>query len=287
MALPISGRVAETLRKSTVQVRGENSRFHGSGSGIVISPDRIITNAHVIQTRDSVIECWEGKLVKASLIKEDRQRDLALLSAPGLNGAPAILGDSDFLRPGTPVIAIGNPLGFVGALSTGTVQRTVRLNMAFGDSARQNWICSNVRLAPGNSGGPLANLQGEIVGINTMVAARGLAFSIPSRTVQTFLARDTGSMSLGVVVRPVGLKTGATGFVILKLVSGGAAESASLLIGDTLVAADGNSFRSQDDLFAAIEQCVDSILELTFFRQSRALRRVHVKLLPTHLQHAA
>ncbi len=287
MALPIPGRIAEALRKSTVQVRGENARFHGAGSGIIICPDQIVTNAHVIQSRDCVIEGWEGKLVKASVIKEDRRRDLALLSAPSLNGAPAILGDSDALCPGTAVVAVGNPLGFIGALSSGTVQRTVNLNVGFGNSVRQNWICSSVRLAPGNSGGPLANLRGEVVGINTMAAAGGLAFSIPSRVVQAFLAHETSSMSLGVVVRPLRMKDRETGFLILKLVSGGAAETASLLVGDILVAADGKPFRSHDDLLAAIEECADSVLELTFFRQSRSARRVHVKLLPTHLQHAA
>ena len=287
MATTIPGRLAEALRQSTVQVRSENTRFYGTGSGIIISPDRIVTNAHVIQTRDCVIEGWEGKLIKASLIKEDRRRDLALLSAPSLNGTPATLGDSDALRPGTAVVAVGNPLGFIGALSSGTVQRTVRLNMGFGNTVRQNWICSSVRLAPGNSGGPLANLRGEVVGVNTMLAAGRLAFSIPSRTVQNFLARDTSSMSLGVVVRPVRLSGGETGFLVIELLPGGAAEAASLLAGDTLVAADGKPFRSADDLCIAIEECADSVLELTFLRQSRALRRVHVKLLPTHLQHAA
>lgn len=286
MAVPIPGRLAEALRKSTVQLRSDNSRFEGSGSGIVISPDQVVTNAHVIQTHNTVIEGWEGKTVKASVIKEDRRRDLALLAAPGLNAEPAILGDSDALRPGTAVVAVGNPLGFIGALSSGTVQRTLRLDMGFRNTVRQNWICSNVRLAPGNSGGPLANMRGEIIGINTMVATGGLAFSIPSRAVQDFLARDTGSVGLGVVARPVDLN-GGTGFMILELVAGGAAEAASLLVGDTLVAADGKSFQSQDDLLAAIEKCAESVLELTFFRQSRTLRRVHVKLLPTHLQRAA
>jgi serine protease Do len=287
MPLPVPGRVAETLRKSTVQVRSDSARRQGTGSGIVISPGQIITNAHVIQSHDSLVESWEGKIVKASLIKEDRQRDLALLSAPGLNGAPATLGDSDTLRPGTPVVAVGNPLGFIGALSSGTVHRIGRLGFEFGSLVRQNWICSDLRLAPGNSGGPLANFQGEVVGVNTMVAASGLALAVPSRTVQAFLTRNSAPVSLGVTVQAVRLRSGETGFMIVELVSGGAAESASLLLGDILVAANGRSFRSHQDLLAAIEESADSPLELTFFRASRTLRRVHVKLLPSHLQHAA
>jgi serine protease Do len=287
MASPVDGRVAEALRKSTVQVRSDTARFAGSGSGIVISPDRIVTNAHVIQSRGCVIEGWEGKVVRASLIREDRWRDLALLSAPSLNGEPAILGDSDTLLPGTVVVAVGNPLGFIGALSSGTVQHALRLNTGFGSTVRQNWICSNVQLAPGNSGGPLANMRGEVVGINTMVAAGGLALSIPSRTVQSFLARNTGSMGLGVTVRPVSLRNGETGFSILEIVAGGAAEAASLLVGDTLVAANSKQFRSPDDLLTAIENSTDSIFELTFLRRGSTLRRVHVKLLPIQSQRAA
>jgi S1-C subfamily serine protease len=99
--------------------------------------------------------------------------------------------------------------------------------------------------------------------------------------------RNTGSMDLGVVVRPISLRDGATGLLILKVITGGAAEAASLLVGDTLVAVDGKSFQSQDDLLDAIEKCAESVLELTFFRQSRTLRRVHVRLLPTQSQRAA
>lgn len=285
--MALSGRVAEALRKSTVQVTSENTRFHGAGSGIIISTDRIVTNAHVVQTHGCVIEDWDGKVVKASLIKEDRLKDLALLSAPGLNGEPAILGDSDALRPGTAVVAVGNPLGFIGALSSGTVQRMLRLGTGFNNSVRQNWICSNVRLAPGNSGGPLANMRGEIVGINAMVATGGLALSIPTRSVQSFLTRNAGSTGLGIVVQPVTLSDGEAGFLILQVVTGSAAEAASLLVGDTLVAAGGKPFRSENDLLTAIDKGADSVLELTFFRQSRTPRRVHVKLSPAHLPHAA
>jgi serine protease Do len=287
LPLPVPGRIAETLRRSTVRIRSGRGAREGHGSGIVLAPEQVVTNAHVVQTRQLIIESWEGKSIEASLVKEDRCRDLALLTAPGLSGTPAILGDSGRLRPGTPVVAVGNPFGFVGALSSGAVHQIGPFQLDVASLAQEDWVCSDLRLAPGNSGGPLANFQAEVVGINTMVAAGGLAFAIPSRTLQSFLSRKTTPASLGVTVRPVRLTTGNTGLLILELVPGGAAESASLLQGDVLVAANGKPFRSQQDLLIAIDEAADSLLEISFIRGGRAVRRVNVKLLPVHLQHAA
>ncbi len=287
MPWPVPGRIAEALRRSTVRIRSGRGAREGHGSGVVLAPEQVITNAHVVQSRQLVIESWEGKSIEASLIKEDRHRDLALLNAPGLAGTPAILGDSGRLRPGTPVVAVGNPFGFIGALSSGAVHQIGSFNLDFANVAQQDWVCSDLRLAPGNSGGPLANFQAELVGINTMVAAGGLAFAIPSRTLQSFLSRKTPPVTLGVTVRPLRLATGNTGLLILELAPRGAAEGASLLQGDVLVAANGKPFRSQQDLLIAIDEAADSLLEISFIRGGRTVRRVNVKLLPVQLQHAA
>jgi serine protease Do len=287
MPLPVPGRIAEALRRSTVRIRSGRDVREGHGSGVVLASEQVVTNAHVVQSRQLIIESWEGKSIAASLVKEDRRRDLALLTAPGLAGTPAILGDSGRLRPGTPVVAVGNPFGFVGALSSGAVHQIGPFQPDIANLGQEDWVCSDLRLAPGNSGGPLANFQAEVVGINTMIAAGGLAFAIPSRTLQSFLNRKTPPASLGVTVRPVRLGSGNTGLLILELAPGGAAESASLLQGDVLVAANGTPFRSQQDLLVAIDEAADSLLEVSFVRSGRAVRRVHVKLLPVHLQHAA
>ena len=111
---------------------------------------------------------------------------------------PASFADSDELKPGSPVIAVGNPLGFTGAVSSGVV-RAIGVAQGLGS---QDWIQADLRLAPGNSGGPLADFAGRAVGINTMIMG-GLAFAIPSRRVQRFLMRSDNQLSLGVVVRPV------------------------------------------------------------------------------------
>jgi serine protease Do len=136
-------------------------------------------------------------------------------------------------------------------------------------------------LAPGNSGGPLADLQGQIVGINTMIVAGGLALAIPSRVVQSFLTRTTSQRSLGVVVRPVSLKDRRIAMMILELVAGGAAERASLLPGDILVAGNEKRFRFPDDLQETINQSPGAILRLEFYRAGQdKLRKVAVRLLP-------
>jgi serine protease Do len=281
MPIPVPGRVAEALRRSTVQVRSGRGYRQGNGSAVAIAHDQVITNAHVVQADldqkgHLSVESYEGKVVSGSVVKIDRHRDLALLAAPGLEAFSASLGDSDVLRVGMPVIAVGNPMGFVGAVSTGIVH-------LIGPAAPISglwWIHADLRLAPGNSGGPLADLQGQIVGINTMIVAGGLALAIPSRAVQSFLTRTTSQRSLGVVVRPVSLKDRRIGIMILELVAGGAAERASLLPGDILAAGNEKRFRFLDDLQEAIDQS-PGILRLEFYRAGQEkLRKVAVRLLP-------
>jgi serine protease Do len=250
----------------------------------VLRDEQVITNAHVIQEGPLAVESWEGNTVSASVLKIDRGRDLALLSAPGLQAPSAQLGDSNALRAGTPVIAVGNPMGFVGAVSTGIVH-------AIGPAAPIStslWIHADVRLAPGNSGGPLADLQGQIVGINTMIMAGGLALAIPSRAVQSFLTRITSERSLGVVVRPVPLRERGIGMMILELVRGGAAEAASLLPGDILIGSNEKRFRFVDDLQNAIDEAPGALLGLEFYRAEQGkLRQVAVQLLPEQANRAA
>ncbi|MBV9300909.1 MAG: trypsin-like peptidase domain-containing protein [Acidobacteriaceae bacterium] len=277
MPIPVPGRVAEALRRSTVEVRSGGRRWQGNGSGVALARDQVITNAHVIHEGSLTLVSYEGATVSGSIVKIDRRRDLALLAGPGLGAAPASLRDSDELRVGMPIIAVGNPLGFVGAVSTGIVHA---IGPA-GPISGQTWIQADLRLAPGNSGGPLADLQGRIVGINTMIVAGGLALAIPSRAVQSFLNRTISPRSLGVVVRPVQVKDRSIGMMILELVPGGSAERASLLPGDILVGSNGKQLRFVDDLENAIDEAPGALLRLDFYRAGQEkLRKVAVRLLP-------
>ena len=274
MPIPVPGRLAEALRRSTVHVRVGGGRAEGSGSGIALTGDRVITNAHVARGGPITVEWWEGKSVAATVIKIDRRRDLALLQAPKLAAPPATLGDSSRLKAGTPVLAVGNPLGFIGALSSGVVHALCPIAQG-----GPKWIHADVRLAPGSSGGPLANFDGQVLGVNTMIVSSGLALAIPSRVVQNFLLPSAGRKRLGVTVRPVQSKSGGTGLMILEITEGGAAERSSLLPGDILAGANGRKFHDADDLQTAMDEAADFLLNVEFYRAGKPeLRRVAVEL---------
>ena len=284
MGFPIPGRIVEALRRSTVEVLSGSGHVRGSGSGVVLQDERVITNAHVIRAEPLHVDSWEGKRLTATLLKIDHRRDLALLKAPGLSEPAATFGDSDQLKPGTPVLAVGNPLGFSGAVSSGVVHHAD----AVGPLGGRRWIQADVRLAPGNSGGPLADYRGEIVGINTMIIAGGLAFAIPSRAVQRFILRAENERRLGVVLRPIQLTSGGLGMIILELEKGGAAEIASLLPGDILAGVDGVPLRDVDDLRAAIDSAARPALRLDFYRAGqKVLRHVTARLETERARNAA
>jgi serine protease Do len=212
------GEVAERLRRSTVQVR-PGTRERGGGSGVVWEAGGLIlTNSHVARAPVLEVEFWDGRCLRANLTGRDARRDLASLLVEGagtFEAAPS--GDSDAVRTGELVIAVGNPLGFAGALSTGTVH-----------SRKGGWLRAAVQLAPGNSGGPLANARGEVIGINTAIL-NGLGLAVPSNTVRDFL-RNGARPSLGVTLRPVHL-----GLQILEVARGGAGDRANLRAGDILL----------------------------------------------------
>jgi serine protease Do len=270
----VFGKIVEKLRRSTVQVK---ARRQGSGSGVIWSEDgRIVTNAHVVEgaaiSSAVEVELWDGRRFQTAIVNKDRRRDLATLQVQASGLPAAAAGDSKSLRVGELVIAVGNPLGFLGAASTGVVHRVTD----------PSWVVSQLRLAPGNSGGPLANARGEIVGINTMIAG-GLAFAIPSHFVERFLkAPHQEECGLGVVIRPIGV-----GLIVLEVMARSPAQNASLLQGDILVGASGKPFHSIEDLEIAIEAARGGILELQFRRgSSDNVRTVAVRMAPVSMRAA-
>jgi serine protease Do len=175
--------LAEALARVTVEVRSAGARGRdrpgaagGSlGAGVVWHPDGLIlTNAHVARGDVSVV-LSDGLARPARLIARDRERDLAalLVDADGLPAA--LIGDSSGLRVGELVLAVGNPFGLARALSAGLVHAVDRRG-----------IQADLRLAPGNSGGPLADARGRVVGLNTMIAG-GLAIAVPSEVARAFV----------------------------------------------------------------------------------------------------
>lgn len=269
------GEIAEQLRRSTVQIVNGQRGESGSGSGVVWeSTGLIVTNAHVLRGNRPMVELWDGRSFPATVHSRDDRRDIAALRISTFGLPNAMPGDSAALRPGELVMAIGNPLGFVGALTTGVVHGIGPLR----GLGRRSWVQADVRLAPGNSGGPLADAQGRVVGLNTMIAAGGLALAVPSNTVADFLRRGAG-VSLGVTIRPVRLRSATTlGLMVLEIAHDSPAESASLLPGDILISANGSAFMSFEDLGDAIEAASGRLLVLKFLRGSNSPREVAVQL---------
>jgi serine protease Do len=247
------GEIAEKLRRSTVQIYPQGRRG-GQGSGVIWSASGLIlTNAHVTRAPDAQVELWDGRRFPARVTARDLRRDLATLriDAPSLDAATA--GDSTALRPGELVIAIGNPLGFAGALSTGVVH-----------SIAKQWIYADVRLAPGNSGGPLADAAGRVVGINTAIV-NGLGAAIPSATALDFV-RNGARPALGITLQPVHL-----GLMLLEVDPDGAAASAGLRAGDVLLG-------RLEDLHAALDAAKETV-RVRFLRDdTRRVRETVVRV---------
>ena len=174
--------VGELVRASTVQI---SDGRRGAGSGVIWrTRGWIITNAHVVRMPRAKIHLPDGQKFDAELVARDPEMDLAALRADGLNLPIAEVGASTELRVGELVIAAGCPYGLRGSVSAGVVHAIGPVG-ALGD---RQWIQADLELAPGNSGGPLADARGRVVGINTMIAG-GLGLAIPSRDVEQFLRR--------------------------------------------------------------------------------------------------
>ena len=271
------GDIGERLRRSTVRVFNGSARSQGSGI-IWDSDGLILTAAHVARSRESEIELWDGRRVHARIAARDPRRDLATLRVVARNGAAgdgdapsleaAAPGDSTALRPGELVIAVGNPLGFAGALSTGVVHSVGALP----GMSPQSWICADVQLAPGNSGGPLANAEGRVIGVNTAIL-NGLGVAVPVHAALDFLRRGAPP-SLGVVLRPVPL-----GLLLVEVEGEGAAANASLRPGDILLT-------GYDRLTAALDSGQPT-LRLQFLRGDRTHVRETVVRLAAPLEAAA
>jgi serine protease Do len=254
------GEIAERLRRSTVQVFSSrrSRRERGGGSGVVWRADgAVLTNAHVARDDTPEVELWNGERYEARVISRDGRRDLALLRIPAANLQAATAGDSNAVRPGEFVIAIGSPLGFTGAISRGVVHSTGAIE----GMVKHSWIRAGVQLAPGNSGGPLANARGEVIGVNTAIY-HGLGLAIPSNAAAAFVTRGPRP-ALGVTLQPE-----PHGLRILHIEPDGAAARASLMEGDLLLG-------TFDDLSDALDTA-RGVLALKFLRANR-VRETHVQ----------
>ncbi|TKB23857.1 trypsin-like serine protease [Desulfopila sp. IMCC35006] len=184
--------VVETVGPAVLMVsrrkagNGNASEQEGAGSGVVIAPDGyILTNDHVVQGAEALsVTMQDGTTHKAELVGTDPATDLAVIRASGSNLPYAVLGDSSKLKAGQLVIAIGNPFGFNSTVSTGVVSALGRALRSREGRLIENIIQHTAPLNPGNSGGPLVDSRGRVVGINTAIIAiaQGIGFSVPAAT---------------------------------------------------------------------------------------------------------
>jgi serine protease Do len=277
MAVTGFGEIAEQLRRSTVLIHAGD---RGNGSGTIWSRDgSVVTNAHVARGPKVSVQLWDGREFDATVTSRDSRRDLATLRINATNLPAASVADSSQVRAGELAIAIGNPFGFVGALTTGVVHAVGPIR----GLGPQSWVQASVRLAPGNSGGPLADAHGRVIGINTMAAGR-LALAIPSNVVTSFLSSDPADGWLGITIYPVQVPRSSSrgktfGLVLLEVEPGSPAASASLLPGDILLGTEESPFALLEDLSRALRGSGPRLLRLEFLRGDYArVRRVTLQL---------
>jgi serine protease Do len=257
-------RMVERALKSVVQVQ---SRGRGSGAGVIWDADgHVLTNHHVVaggvRGRKVRVILHDGRALDAEVLKRGRDLDLALLRIEDGDLPAARVGDSEELRVGELVYAIGHPWGRLGAVTAGIVSG---LGEVRGPGGRARYVQSDVALAPGNSGGPLLNARGEVVGINAMIFG-GLALAIPSNAAGAWAAGADGRRPrLGVALVPAELPAflrrgdGEAGFVIAAVEGGSAADRAGLLVGDVLLGVADEPLDGFESLLDALARAGDSV----------------------------
>ncbi|MBQ7568709.1 trypsin-like peptidase domain-containing protein [bacterium] len=262
--------VSDEVKSSVVHIeviskRGSKRR-KGMGSGLIISEDgKIVTNFHVIDRAQSITVSLDDKTKhEAQVIRRDQQTDLALLKIEPDKGQklhPARLADSENIKVGQWVLAIGNPYGFDRTVSFGIVSGKGRFipGIDLGVPIINDFIQTDALIDPGNSGGPLINLQGEVLGINSVGIGRGLGFTIPVNIVKDLINRNqvAGSIQrgyIGAYVQKFSEEHAEylsmpqlRGVLVSDIVPGGPADKAGLKSGDIITRINGSDIDTAND----------------------------------------
>ena len=289
----------EKAGASTVNVSTARGRYgppygpwprRGFGSGVVLD-DRghVLTTHHVVEGADKVIVTFnDGRVLSGTVVGGDQETDVAVVQVDAKGLQAAVFANSDELKLGQPVLAIGNPLGLPGGPTvTSGVISSVRRNLGRGPGDGLPVIQTDAAVNPGNSGGPLVDLQGRVVAINaaTIPYAEGIGFAIPINAALT-VAREI--VQHGHVQRPwlgiggydVDRRLGAyygissrEGVFVAEVSSGSPAESAGLLVGDVVTSIGGHALRGVADLIEALrERAIGDKVDIDTERQGKGIR---------------
>ncbi len=232
------------------------------GSGFIISNDGyIFTNNHVVENTDKIlVKISDGKEYEAKIIGTDAKTDIALIKIKPDNGLPIVdIGDSDAVRVGEWVIAIGNPFGLEQTVTAGIVSAKGRV---IGAGAYDNFIQTDASINPGNSGGPLFNMQGKVIGINTAIVAQGqgIGFAIPINMAKNILndLKTKGKVTrgwLGVSIQNISDDIAKSmnyksknGVLVSDVFKGDPADRAGIKVGDIITEINGKSIKDTHDL---------------------------------------
>jgi S1-C subfamily serine protease len=263
--------VVDGLGPAVICIEGPRSETRGGqGSGVLLTPDGYaLTNSHVASGRKRLTAVTEdGDRLDAELVGDDPHSDLALVRLAARDLPYAELGDSDALRVGQLVIAMGNPLGFRSTVSTGVVSATGRSMRGVGGRLIENIVQHTAPLNPGNSGGPLVDTRGRVVGINTAIIAmaQGLGFAVPSNTARWVVGEllthgqvrrrwlgitGTSTALPRVLVRELDLVADEA-IEVLDVAAESPAARAGLKPGDAIVTAAGRVTTNVDELTRVI-----------------------------------
>jgi S1-C subfamily serine protease len=278
------------------RLRGRPAEREGAGSGVIIAPDGyILTNSHVVHQASRLeVALTDGRSPEAALVGEDPATDLAVIRIDAAARLPyAVLGDSAGLRTGQLVIAIGNPLGFQSSVSTGVVSSAGRFWRTAEGRLIDNVIQHTAPLNPGNSGGPLVDSRGRVVGINTAMiwGAQGISFAIPADTAKRVVSQllthgrvRRGYLGIAGRQRPVDRwlaqlreLTNTHVVEIMVMEPEGPAARAGLMEGDLLVTVNDQPLNSIDELHRLLEEWPPKPLTLTVIR---GLDRLLLRVVP-------
>lgn len=270
----LSHDIAEIVQRanpSVVQVRSEG---RGGGAGFVWSADgQIMTNQHVVGNLNQVeVQFPDGTAHTAAVVARNQTLDLALLRLQTGNLPTTPIADSSHLRVGELVIAIGHPWGQRGVVTMGIVSGIGEIQVN-GMGRKAQYIRSDVRLAPGNSGGPLLNARGEVVGINAMIFGGDLSVAIPSHVATAWAegAESRQPITLGVQLQPVEVREAKGGerrygLLVVGVGENTLAERGGLLVGDVLLEANGTATTDPGALRDALTVAAGASLALRLVR---------------------